>query len=206
MSEYGLIQTSAPGEEPLLLLEAKQHLRVDDYADDALISSLISTAREYVETATNRQLVQAGFLMTLDCFPVARAPWDARGVMRMSPIVLPRSPVLSVDTITYIASSGTSTIWDPSEYKVDTSRSQAQIVPAYGEVYPTTYTEINAVTIGFTAGYGNPADVPAALKSAMKLIIGHLYENREQSVVGTIISELPMGVTNLLALHKVPVC
>lgn len=54
------------------------------------------------------------------------------------------------------------------------------------------------VKVVYTAGV---EEVPAAYKHAMLLIIGHLFENREEVVIGSGLtaSQLPMGVSNLLA-------
>jgi uncharacterized phiE125 gp8 family phage protein len=40
---------SPPGTEPVLLAEAKSHLRLDDSLDDSDVNRLIAAAREYVE-------------------------------------------------------------------------------------------------------------------------------------------------------------
>jgi uncharacterized phiE125 gp8 family phage protein len=40
--------------------------------------------------------------------------------------------------------------------------------------------------------------IPKAIKSAMKLIIGHLFEHREDVVVGASVADLPMNSTYLL--------
>ena len=57
---------SAPAGEPITLLEAKQHLRVDVDDDDALIGSLITAARQAAETRTGRQLMTARWKLVLD--------------------------------------------------------------------------------------------------------------------------------------------
>jgi uncharacterized phiE125 gp8 family phage protein len=62
---------TAPAGEPITLLEAKQHLRVDVDDDDALIGSLITAARQAAETLTGRQLMTARWRLVLDAFPGA---------------------------------------------------------------------------------------------------------------------------------------
>jgi hypothetical protein len=37
----------------------------------------------------------------------------------------------------------------------------------------------------------------------MRLLCGHYYENRQQVLTGTIVSELPMGVQALLSTYRV---
>lgn len=43
---------------------------------------------------------------------------------------------------------------------------------------------------------------PADLHAAMLLLVGHLFENREQTVKGTIVAALPMGVESLLSPYR----
>lgn len=54
------------------------------------------------------------------------------------------------------------------------------------------------IKVVYTAGRN---EVPAVYLAAMKLIIGHLFENREEVVIGSGLtaSQLPVGVSNLLA-------
>ena len=42
------------------------------------------------------------------------------------------------------------------------------------------------------------ADIPASFKSALLLLVGHSYANREAVVIGTAAEVLPMGVVPLL--------
>lgn len=79
----------------------------------------------------------------------------------------------------------------------------------------TNYYVVNSVTNGFelslTSG-GSPIAlsqddgagsnffglVPGPILSAMLLMIGHYYENREQEIVGAVTNELKLGLTRLL--------
>ncbi len=56
------------------------------------------------------------------------------------------------------------------------------------------------VVVRYVAGYGVAGDVPALLKRAMLLLIGHWYENREAVVVasGTVATALPLAVDSIL--------
>ncbi|MBW8067975.1 MAG: hypothetical protein GJU73_11120, partial [Ferrovum sp.] len=60
---------SGPGVEPVSLLEAKAHLRVDIPDDDALITALIVAARMHAETVTRRALIAQSWKLVLDSFP-----------------------------------------------------------------------------------------------------------------------------------------
>ena len=60
---YQLIQ--APSVEPILLAEAKQHCRIDISDDDALVSLLITAARQYAEQLTARSFITQQWPITL---------------------------------------------------------------------------------------------------------------------------------------------
>ncbi len=87
---------------------------------------------------------------------------------------------------------------DPAEYVVDADSFPGAFYCAYGKTYPPTQNIYNAVTVRFVAGYANAGAVPQRIKQAMFLLIGHWYENRENSVVGTIVNKLPDAVDALL--------
>lgn len=48
----------------------------------------------------------------------------------------------------------------------------------------------------------NTTGIPASILHAMKLLIGHFYENREETIVGTVISKVPMAVEALLNNYR----
>jgi hypothetical protein len=61
--------TLAPSAEPVTLLEAKAHLRVDVTDDDLLITNLISAARVHAENVCRRAFVTQKWDLYLDSFP-----------------------------------------------------------------------------------------------------------------------------------------
>ncbi len=96
---------TAPAEEPITLLEAKQHLRVDVDDDDALIGSLITAARQAAETLTGRQLMTARWRLVLDAFPGALSmhiPSDASFTLPGPAILITKCPVQSLVSIEYL--------------------------------------------------------------------------------------------------------
>ena len=68
-----------PAAEPLSTAEVKLHLRVDHNTDDTLITALIATAREWVESYTGKSLVEQTRQITLSSWPYAPlpSPWRA---------------------------------------------------------------------------------------------------------------------------------
>lgn len=185
----GLKLITAPSVEPITLEEARQHLRVTSTSEDALILALVTTARLHAEEISERAFVTQTWDYSLDAFPA--------GIFE-----LPKAPLQSVTSVTYLDTDGASQTLDSSLYKVDAVSDPGRIAPAYGEVWPSTRDEPNAVTVRFVAGYGLAAAVPRPLKQAMLLILGHLYMNREDTVEGNVYA-LPAGSRALLSTYRV---
>ena len=69
-----------------------------------------------------------------------------------------------------------------------------------GFQYPTLYFSCDQdVITTYTAGFGH--NLPEGLRTAVKMMVATLYENRESYVIGSrgdSLIELPLGVTDLL--------
>jgi uncharacterized phiE125 gp8 family phage protein len=187
----GLTLVTPPDGEPVVATEAIDHLRLEaDTDEDALIASLVTSAREIIETQTGRALITQTWELTLDRFPCGTVGYGASWV-KQTQIQLPKPPIQSVTSVKYIDTDGVLQTLASTEYVVDTTSMRGRIVPAFGKVWPSTRATINAVTIRFVAGYGDAAKVPESLKNAMKLMLGGAYENRESLITGTIVADNP---------------
>ncbi len=175
-----------PAEEPVSLIEAKLHLRVDFDEDDTLIASLITAARQAAETLTGRQFITARWKLVLDCFPGSVAMGVPAGQSFSLPghaILLPRVPVQSVVAINYLDMAAVVQSLPASTYTVDTACEPARITPVFGQCWPNCLPQIGAVSVSFDAGYGTAAQVPEGIKSWIKLRVGSLYAHREEVAV-----------------------
>lgn len=191
-----------PYGEPVTLAEAKAHCRVDDTDSDDYITALIQAAREHAEEFCQRSFVQRRYRLTLDCFPLYRE----------SVLCLPMGPVQSVDHIKYYDTDSALVTWAAANYIVDTSRLPARITPIVDETWPSDVeNRIAAVQIQYVAGYatdsGSPTDyaanVPKLAKQGMLFHIGHMFENRQDAVVGRIVSPMPGASLDLLYRYRV---
>lgn len=182
--------TTEPTVEPVTLAEAKLHLRGVDHSDeDNLITSLIKAARQWCEEYQNRAYITQTITWKLDRFP--------------REFIVPRPKLQSVTSIKYIDADGSEQTLDSSYYNVDIYSEPARIALAYGQSWPLLRGDINSVEVIFVAGYGDAAnDVPDKTKAAMKLLIAHLYEHRED--VSTLRHEnIPFGVKSLLSIDRI---
>mgnify|MGYP001201291583 CR=1 FL=1 len=184
-----LEQVTAPTSEPISLAEAKLHCRVDVSDDDTWFTTAIAAARRCAETQCDRCFVTQTWRQTRDGFPSC----DARGS-----IVLAKTPVASVSSVKYIDADGVLQTLDASKYTADTLADPCEIVPAYGESWPSTRAVPNAVTVEYVVGVAAEQVDPRA-KMAMLLTVAHWYENRESVLVGTVSKEIELAFRHLAA-------
>lgn len=197
MRYRSLTRSSGPAAEPVTVAEAKAHLRVDISDDDAYIGTLITAAREWVEAYLDRTLVNTQWVMRLDSFPI-------------EDIELPRPPMVSSGTATsvsvaYTYTSGATAVYSSSSYRVDRASTPGAVRPIYGGTWPSGMTDENAVSVTWWAGYGaDGSSVPAVIRHAMLMLIGHWYDGARQAAVstGAVPQDVPYGVKSLLDSAK----
>lgn len=188
-----IVVTSGPASEPVTLAECKTQLRVDYTDEDTYLTSLITPARELAEDLTARRTITRTEKLLLDFFPEGDT------------IVIPVAPVSAVGSVSTVDEDGVATVFAASNYVVDTSGSVARIVLKNGACWPTLPSNarpVNAVEIVFTSGYANAGLVPSRMKLAIKLLVGHYFENREDTTPLTI-KEIPSGTLRLLTALRV---
>lgn len=57
--------------------------------------------------------------------------------------------------------------------------------------------------LGYKLNEEYPGDtVPASLKEATRLLVAHWYENREASIVGLSVQEIPYGIRELIREYR----
>lgn len=175
--------TAEPAVEPVSVSEAKLWSRIETDADDALVASLITSARATAEIHTQRRFITQTVVARLDSFP--------------HHIVLGQTPLQSVASITYVDPLGVTQTLASSVYTVDTFSRLARIVPAPSEAWPSIISTPNAITITYQAGYGDDADdVPEPIRTAIKMIFGAAYDSRQDVVVGRGYSALRVPETS----------
>lgn len=197
----GMTLVTGPTLEPVLLDEAKAHLRVDISDDDGYISGLMLAARQWVEGQTHRALITQTWDFGYDyCWPrEAQAKYRAwRLVLR-----LPVAPAASITSISYVDGTGATQTLATDQYQTILNNDHPRIEEAYNASWPDVRDQANAITVRAVVGYGsNPGDVPYPLRQAILLLAGHLYENREAVVIGQAPAEVPMSVEALISPYR----
>ena len=173
--------------------EAKSSARIDGTAEDTDITAMIVEAREDLEAATARAFITQEWELKLDRFP-------------REPIELRVCPVQDAGcVITYIDAAGDEQTIDAETYQLDTASEPARIHPLPGYFWPITDGRIGAVTITFTAGYGDAAsDVPENVKRAIKLLVGDRFRHRDATSTRKGSDELFQKLVRLLGWGTYP--
>ncbi|WP_407308521.1 head-tail connector protein [Desulfosporosinus sp. SB140] len=163
----GLKVITPPAMEPLSLEEAKHHLRISGDDDDAIITSLITQAREYCEGYQKRRYITQTIELVLDSFP-------SENYIEFTSF----SPIQSVVSVKYYGTDGAEYIFDAENYIVDTDSLVNRIALGYNKQWPSTALQpINAVRIRFVAGYGDASEVPESVKWAMVMQMRLAYDD-----------------------------
>ena len=185
-----MVLVTGPTIEPVTLQEVKDHIRVDVADDDALISALITAAREHIDgrdgwlgRAINTQTWDCYF----DCFP-------SSGV-----IPLPIAPVQSITSIKYIDTDGAQQTLSSADYSLGADLNWSpRVVLGWNKSWPSIRPVQDAVTVRVVAGYST---VPRPICQALLLLIGHWHEHREAVMEGTF-REVPTTVSALLTPYR----
>lgn len=185
----GLVLTEAPSVEPVTADDVRAQCRIDSSDESDLIEGYITSARAQVENDCRRALITQTWERTLDRFPHS-----------CEPIYLARNPVQQVESITYVDPQGATQTLSTDVYQVDTKGAVARVGLKPGKSWPSTKCGLwNSVTITYVAGYGDTADdVPRGLRTAIAILAGHWFENREPIITGTIVSNIPIHFDRLL--------
>ncbi|MGV0982627.1 MAG: head-tail connector protein [Polynucleobacter sp.] len=160
-------------------------------ADDTEITTMIKTARRLAENIQGRATINRTYELTLDAWPCGC-------------IDLPMPPAVSVTSIIYTTSAGTATTWSATEYQLDATGFVGRISPTYGYSWPSeTLRTLAGIKVTYVAGTGaTAATVPNEVKHAIMLLVGELYENREDSDTMEH-NKIPWGIMALLGQDKV---
>lgn len=178
-----------PAEEPVTLAETKAYLDVTDAGDDALISSMITSARAGCESFTGRALVTQTWTLWLDSFPKRKGSGAVGAVASQLPvdhfdgvarsINLPRPPLQSVTFLKTYDGADNPATFPAASYFVDASSQPARLALNQGASWPAVgLRPVNGVEIEFVAGYGGASAVPSALRQGMLLWVKLLYSDK----------------------------
>lgn len=191
-----LTLVTAPDVTPVNVDDVTRHTEApaDGYNTD-ILEAFIAAATAHVDGPTGvlgRALVQQVWDYKIDCFPCHGAS-----------ILMPLPPLQSVTSIGYVDGDGATQTWGSGNYQVvgAGAEARAEIVEAYGAVWPVTRRRREAVTIRFTCGYPAADEelpehiptVPDPIRHAIIMMVADMYRFRETVEPGAL-SAVPMSL------------
>jgi uncharacterized phiE125 gp8 family phage protein len=160
---------------PVSVAEIKTHLRIDHSDDDSVLAELIDTAIQHIEDLVGHALRPTPYRLDLDQFPR-----DEQEIIELDIYID------SVDSVQYEDADGVTQTMPSADYDVDDASLPGRIIRTANE-----WPDGSDVKINFTSAVPKPA------KQAIKLLVGHWYEQREASSDQTV-NTIPMGVHALV--------
>ena len=178
---------AGPAEEPVSLAEARAFLRVDDTAEDALITTLIGAARLHVEGVTGRALLAQSWRVVLDAWPLD------------DQVKLPVTPFMAVTEITAYDASGAGHEVPLAQFLSEPDR---LLLPRTVAGMPVL-RERQGIEVDYVAGFGaEPGDVPADIRQALLGLVAHWFEHRDAVIVAGSGAVVPSGFDRLVSQYK----
>ncbi|QUS40580.1 phage gp6-like head-tail connector protein [Tardiphaga alba] len=184
-----IVVVTPPTVFPVSRADAKKHLHAEEFADDDVyIDGLIAAATGHMDGP-------AGSLGRAIMPQVLEWRGDSFG---FCDIRLAFPPVVNIVSVKYDDEDGAEQIVPGTDYRLVGQPGMPRVALTYGASWPQVMSQSEAVRVRYNAGYPDAASVPAPIKQAILLLVGHWYANREAVVVGSTVAELPLAVRGLL--------
>jgi len=180
---------TAPTAEPLVLADVKTRLSIKDTEDDSDITAYIQAAREQAESYMDRSIITQTWELALDGFS--------------NEIELPKGPVQSITSVKYYDTDDVEQTVNSADYVLnDYDELKPVLIEAKDSDWPATNGFTNNVKVRYVTGWGDAADVPEDVKTAMLLAIGHWIRFQAVAESG-IPTRMPRQFYDLLQRHRV---
>lgn len=193
---YAPVLVTPPAAPPVSLQEVKQHLRLVSGSETYTAED--GTLQIYLDAAVSHLDGYSGVLGRCLVTQTWRQDFDEFSGRTL------RLPILAatISSVKVRSSDGTLSTISSDDYALqqDARGSYVRFDDDYS--FPGDLAQSNGVLVEFTAGYGAATAVPAALKAAILLLVGHWYANREAVVTTGTITTLPMAVDVLLTPYR----
>lgn len=169
--KYEPVLVAAPAVLPVSREECKLHLRIDGDDEDGLVDIYLAAAVAHLDGAEGwlgRSIVAQTWSQQFDVFERS--------------IALALAPVTAISSVVYEDADGVDQTVASDQYELINGGSSPELRFIDDFSFPITGDDRPVLTVTFVAGYGDDEDVPAAIKAAILLMVGDLYQQREAKV------------------------
>ena len=184
-----IVVTTPPTNIPVNVQKLKNSLRITSDAEVEELSDLIWDATAYIEAYTGRATLATKYTQSQRFF-FGRE------------IRLLRTPIISIDSVTYNDTNGTLQTVSPTLYTLNGANTVSpNLVLNLNQSWPTTDRTAFAMNINFTAGVSSQQELEPRLRRAIIMLASHLYNNREGIVVNArgVILEVPRHLNSFIS-------
>lgn len=188
---HSLEIVDAPLITPITIEEVKAQLRVEHDDDDTILTRLIDVAVAYTDVrgALGQAIITQKWAQWINANP----PQNVSLIL---------GPVQNVTAVKYYDTDGVLQTDDVNNYQVFGTDFATVISPKDSFTWPVSQQRSDAIKIEYEIGYGDEiTSVPQTIRHALMLLIGHWYDNREQTGVDEL-SNIPFGYEEMLNLHR----
>lgn len=162
--------TVPPTDFAISIADARAQVRLpaSDLSNDTILLGLIRSATTFVQDQTYRQFLRATYEFRYDQFPPGT-----------NVLWVPRPPLVSVTSITYLDSFGAVQTMPPSDYLVATDCLPGRVsLKALGTtVWPTVLRQGRPITITAVCGYATASDVPDDIKQVLLFLVNEWFDH-----------------------------
>lgn len=161
--------------------DAMEHSRITDTYDELVVQSTLEAATDLVENWLNRKLYPTEMVAAVSSYK--------------QKMLLSYPPIHSVSKVTAEDANGNVIELPTTDYKFDEVSEQV--------IFRIDHSKLSNFKIYFKCGYPTVNQIPMGIKHAIKQTFATLYENREDTVIGTSVVAVPNKAITLLKSYRV---
>lgn len=161
-----------------------EHSRITDLYDELVVQQCLDAAHDLVQKWLNRKLYPTKLVGSTDTYA--------------NEIILPYPTIHSIESVIAEDENLDDVVLSSvTEWKFDCVNQTVRFRAG------NRAQNLGRIRVVYNCGYGiNNEAVPPAVKHAILMTAATLYENREDSIVGTQINEVPLDAQRILRVHR----
>lgn len=170
---------------PVTLEQVKEANYIQGELEDTLLEIYLKAAAERFTKATGYVIAESEVLYTGSTFEALQLNYG---------------PVKEILEVSYTDPSGEAKTIAPASIHFDDSR---PATVAHIDRWPRTNGMPGNVKVKYKAGHGSEDPLPDLIRWALLVMVGTMYENREEVVTGTIVSPIPNSVNMVIEMYSI---